>query len=209
MDDKKKELILEIADYIIETKTSIRKTAEQFHLSKTTVSKYMSEYLPKINKAKHKEIQKIIKVSDGTLSEEDIKRIEREYELYIKGYTLEKIALETGNSYQQVQRDISTRLQKIDKEKMVLAEQIKASNIRSNESTLEEKIESLKLIEMQYQLCLQGYSISEIATSLKCSFASVQRNLALLEVIDKKKYLEVKKILEQNQKETQIKRGNK
>lgn len=209
MDDKKKELVLEIADYIIRTKKSIRKTAEQFHLSKTTISKYMSEYLPKINKEKYREIQKIIKVSDGTLSEDDIKRVEMEYELYIKGYTLEKIALETGNSYQQVQRDISTRLQKIDKEKMVLAEQVKASNIRSNESTLEEKIENLKLMETEYKLCLQGYSISEIATYLNCSPSSVQRNLALLEVVDKKKYQEVKKKLDQNQLETRIKKSNR
>lgn len=206
MDEKKKELILEIADYIIETKTSIRKTAVQFHLSKTTISKYMSEYLPKINNAKYKEIQKIIKVSDGTLSEEDIKRVEMEYDLYIEGYTLKEIALETGNSYQQVQRDISIRLQKIDKEKMAIAEQVKATNIRSNESTLEEKIENLKLIEIQYQLCLQGYNISEIADTLQCSFSSVQRNLALLEIIDKKKYQEVRKILDQSQKETQIKK---
>jgi putative DeoR family transcriptional regulator (stage III sporulation protein D) len=43
------ERVLEVANYIIESKATIRKTAKVFGVSKSTIHKDMTERLPKIN----------------------------------------------------------------------------------------------------------------------------------------------------------------
>lgn len=48
------------ADYILKTRSTIRKTAQVFNVSKSTVHKDMKERLPKINKYKYEKIKKIM-----------------------------------------------------------------------------------------------------------------------------------------------------
>jgi putative DeoR family transcriptional regulator, stage III sporulation protein D len=43
------ERVLEVANYIIDSKATIRKTAKVFGVSKSTIHKDMTERLPKIN----------------------------------------------------------------------------------------------------------------------------------------------------------------
>jgi putative DeoR family transcriptional regulator, stage III sporulation protein D len=43
------ERVLEVAQYIIDSKATIRKTAKAFGVSKSTIHKDMTERLPKIN----------------------------------------------------------------------------------------------------------------------------------------------------------------
>jgi len=43
------ERVLEVADYIINSKATIRKTAKVFGVSKSTIHKDMTERLPRIN----------------------------------------------------------------------------------------------------------------------------------------------------------------
>ena len=50
----------DIADYIIETKNTIRITAKVFGISKSTVHKDLKERLISINKNKYEEIKKIM-----------------------------------------------------------------------------------------------------------------------------------------------------
>ena len=45
------ERVLEVAQYIIDSKATIRKTAKVFGVSKSTIHKDMTERLPKINPA--------------------------------------------------------------------------------------------------------------------------------------------------------------
>ena len=49
MKDYIEERVLEVAQYIIESKATIRKTAKVFGISKSTIHKDMTERLPKIN----------------------------------------------------------------------------------------------------------------------------------------------------------------
>ena len=49
MKDYIEERVLEVAQYIIESKATIRKTAKVFGVSKSTIHKDMTERLPKIN----------------------------------------------------------------------------------------------------------------------------------------------------------------
>ncbi|AWZ49297.1 sporulation transcriptional regulator SpoIIID [Hathewaya limosa] len=49
MKDYIEQRVLEVAQYIIESKSTIRKTATVFGVSKSTIHKDMTERLPKIN----------------------------------------------------------------------------------------------------------------------------------------------------------------
>ncbi|SHE67405.1 sporulation transcriptional regulator SpoIIID [Clostridium fallax] len=49
MKDYIEERVLEVAQYIIDSKATIRKTASVFGVSKSTIHKDMTERLPKIN----------------------------------------------------------------------------------------------------------------------------------------------------------------
>lgn len=54
------ERALEIANYIIETKSTVRKTAQRFGISKSTVHKDVTERLEKINPSLANETRKIL-----------------------------------------------------------------------------------------------------------------------------------------------------
>mgnify|MGYP005976546791 CR=1 FL=1 len=51
MKDYIEERAVEIANYILENNATVRKTAKQFGVSKSTIHKDMTERLPKINPA--------------------------------------------------------------------------------------------------------------------------------------------------------------
>ena len=50
----------ELAVYMIETGSSIRGAAKQFHISKSTVHKDLSQRLPKYNQALYTQVRKIL-----------------------------------------------------------------------------------------------------------------------------------------------------
>jgi putative DeoR family transcriptional regulator (stage III sporulation protein D) len=54
------ERVLEVANYIIDSKATIRKTAKVFGVSKSTIHKDMTERLPKINAAIAQEAKNIL-----------------------------------------------------------------------------------------------------------------------------------------------------
>jgi putative DeoR family transcriptional regulator (stage III sporulation protein D) len=54
------ERVLEVANYIIDSKATIRKTAKVFGVSKSTIHKDMTERLPKINPAIAQEAKYIL-----------------------------------------------------------------------------------------------------------------------------------------------------
>ncbi|CAM2753983.1 sporulation transcriptional regulator SpoIIID [Hathewaya histolytica] len=57
------ERVLEVAKYIIESKSTIRKTAKVFGVSKSTIHKDMTERLPKINPQIADEAKYILEVN--------------------------------------------------------------------------------------------------------------------------------------------------
>jgi putative DeoR family transcriptional regulator, stage III sporulation protein D len=54
------ERVLEVANYIIDSKATIRKTAKVFGVSKSTIHKDMTERLPKINPGIAREAKDIL-----------------------------------------------------------------------------------------------------------------------------------------------------
>ena len=60
MKDYIEERVLEVANYIIDSKATIRKTAKVFGVSKSTIHKDMTERLPKINPSIAKEAKYIL-----------------------------------------------------------------------------------------------------------------------------------------------------
>ncbi|KRQ87729.1 Stage III sporulation protein D [Caloramator mitchellensis] len=63
MKDYIEERVLEVAQYIIETRATIRKAAKTFGVSKSTVHKDITERLPKINPQVAKEAKEILDVN--------------------------------------------------------------------------------------------------------------------------------------------------
>lgn len=60
MKDYIEERVLEVANYIIDSKATIRKTAKVFGVSKSTIHKDMTERLPKINPSIAQEAKNIL-----------------------------------------------------------------------------------------------------------------------------------------------------
>lgn len=60
MKDYMRERILEIADYILETKATVRQAAKIFGVSKSTVHKDMTERLLEINPEKAKLVKQVL-----------------------------------------------------------------------------------------------------------------------------------------------------
>lgn len=207
MNEEKIELIKQIADFIIENSCSYSKAAIHFKISKTTVGKYMKDILPKIDYKRYKLVREIVDSNtSGIITIEDVLRIEQEYILYLAGYTLKKISDLTGNSYSLVQRDLSNKLAKLDKEKSNQAKQVSYQNICWNTLNKQEKQNLVLIIELYYQLCIRGYKIDQIAYLTGSSYSSVQRGLSFLQIIDIQKYNLAKSQLSNNQERTQIKK---
>ena len=57
------ERVLEVAQYIIDSKATIRKTAKVFGVSKSTIHKDMTERLPKINPSFAEQTQNILELN--------------------------------------------------------------------------------------------------------------------------------------------------
>lgn len=63
MKDYIEERVLEVANYIIDSKSIIRKAAKMFGVSKSTIHKDITERLPKINPQIAKEAKKILDIN--------------------------------------------------------------------------------------------------------------------------------------------------
>ena len=61
MINKINERVLKETEYIIKTNKTVRETALEFNISKSTVHKDIQERLPKINKKLYKIIQNVLK----------------------------------------------------------------------------------------------------------------------------------------------------
>lgn len=103
-------LVDEIADYIIATGSSTRKTAKNFGISNYTVSQYMKDRLPEYDE-RYKKIQNILDSHQQTVDKEITqKRLREELSLFLAGKSLEEIAAMKHLSVSQISRDFSERL---------------------------------------------------------------------------------------------------
>lgn len=60
MQDYIQERVLEVCQYILETKSTVRQVAKKFGVSKSTVHKDITERLPVINADKAREVKKVL-----------------------------------------------------------------------------------------------------------------------------------------------------
>lgn len=113
------EEIIRIADYIIENHSSIRETAKVFDIGKSTVYDRIHEKLPIINIRKYKEVFDILmeNKSFSTNNKQVIEQVLNCYTLLKNGITSQEICDKLGIGRNVLQRNLTTRLRKIDKSK--------------------------------------------------------------------------------------------
>ena len=60
MNDYIEERTIDVANYIIENKCTVRAAAKKFNISKSTIHKDITERLPRLNKVVYEETRKIL-----------------------------------------------------------------------------------------------------------------------------------------------------
>lgn len=63
MQDYIEERVLEVANYIIETGSTVRTTAAKFGVSKSTIHKDMTQRLPSIRRSLYQEVRNVLDVN--------------------------------------------------------------------------------------------------------------------------------------------------
>ena len=56
---------VELGEYIIQSKATVRKTAKKFGISKSTVHKDVSERLKKVNPQLYREVKSVLEINKG------------------------------------------------------------------------------------------------------------------------------------------------
>ena len=120
------ELYIDIANYIIENKSSVRETAKVFGIGKTTVHDYIQKKLPNISIKHYKAVFDVLmeNKSFSTNNKKVIEQVLTSYNYLAVGNTIEEIGKIQGLSWNVVQRNLTTRLSKIDKEKYTIAKEV-------------------------------------------------------------------------------------
>ena len=123
---KDNELYIDIANHIIENKSSVRETAKSFGIGKTTVHDYIQKKLPNISIKHYKAVFDVLmeNKSFSTNNKKVIEQVLTSYNYLAVGNTIEEIGKIQGLSWNVVQRNLTTRLSKIDKEKYKIAKEV-------------------------------------------------------------------------------------
>lgn len=117
-DEERNKKVIEVANYIIENKSSTRRAAEQFNISNATVSDWMNYLLKNLNNSKFLKVQEVLN-GNKPKTIDDIKVKKRVLEaasLIIQEHTVLEIASELGVSANVINEDLQTRLPRISKE---------------------------------------------------------------------------------------------
>lgn len=132
------EITIKIADYIILTGSSTRKTAVEFGLSNVTILTLMNKVLPNLDMQKYLKVQEILQRNKPkTINDEEVRnRVLESAELIKQGLTVGEIAKQKNLSVHIIYEDLQTRLQRISQD---LYEEIKdiemqnsLNNLKSN-----------------------------------------------------------------------------
>ena len=110
------EEIIDIANYIIDNHSSIRETAKVFGIGKSTVLDRIHEKLPIINIVLYKEVFDILieNKSFSTNNKQIIEQVLNCYNLLKNGLSSQEICNRLGIGRNVLQRNLTTRLRKID-----------------------------------------------------------------------------------------------
>ena len=110
---------IEIANYIIKNKASLRNTAAHFGLGKTTIFDFIHERLPALSIKLYKEVFDVLmeNKSFATDKKEIIEQVLQTYESFMRHNSCREVEEELGLSRNVVQRNLTTRLKQISLEK--------------------------------------------------------------------------------------------
>lgn len=127
----------DIAKYIIENKASLRQTAAYFHLGKTTIFDYIHEKLPTLSISLYKQVFDVLMENKSFVPEkkEIMEQVLATYESFMRHGSCREVEEELGLSRNVVQRNLTTRLKQISKEKY---EQVK-QHLEANQTRVLEE----------------------------------------------------------------------
>ena len=123
----------DIATYIIKNKASLRQTAAYFHLGKTTIFDYIHEKLPTLSIRLYKQVFDVLMENKSFAPDkkETMEQVMATYESFMRHGSCREVEEELGLSRNVVQRNLTTRLKKISKEKYEQVKQrLEANQIR-------------------------------------------------------------------------------
>ena len=175
MDEKIRTKVIDMARYIIENKSSTRKTGEHFGVSNFTVSDYINKKLPYIDPMLYKEAILVLEENKpkSIRNENVVLRVRNAVELLKQGLTVNEIAKELKTTPEVIYNDFHNRLEKLDKEECETVKKILAknryNNLNNNSNVIEEtsirpilKGQSLEIIAnvaLHFRLSLNSISI--------------------------------------------------
>ena len=122
--------VIAIADYIINNHSSIRNTAEHFKLGKSTIHDKVHEKLPYIDIYKYKQVFDVLveNKSFNVNKKEIVEQVLSCYLLLKNGLFSQEICSKLNIGRNVLQRNLTTRLGKIDKEKALEVKEILKEN---------------------------------------------------------------------------------
>ena len=126
-----------IANYIIQNKASLRNTAIHFGMGKTTVFDYVHERLPVLSIRLYKQVFDVLMENKSFAADkkEIIEQVLQTYESFMRHNSCKEVEEELGLSRNVVQRNLTTRLKKVSKERY---ERVKKKLEENQQRALEE-----------------------------------------------------------------------
>lgn len=123
--ERENQIYADVAEYMIVHQSSLRKTAEEFHLGKSTIFDYVHEKLPKVSIVLYKQVFDVLtqNKSFSTNNKKVIEQVLDSYQLLMEGKTSAEIAEAQGVGRNVVQRNLTGRLKAIDSKKYLLAQE--------------------------------------------------------------------------------------
>lgn len=117
--------VIDVANYIIETKSSVRDTSKKFDKSKTTIHEYMTDRLPSISITLYKKVFDVMQNHKSlSLEYKETQTIAmKEYYLLKNGSTIKEISELLNQPRNKIQRDLAERFSVIDKDKAIDAKE--------------------------------------------------------------------------------------
>lgn len=113
--DELEKKIISVAEHIIETGDSYRKTAKKFGISAPTVLSYCKKYKKMYPIKANLLDEQINKNKEETIERDEVKqRVLENTKLLLNGKTIEEIAVQTNTDYWIVYRDLTVRLKMLD-----------------------------------------------------------------------------------------------
>lgn len=164
-DEEREKLIIEVANDAIKTADSYKKLGERHGISNATVNDYLYKRLPILDPDRFKKVNEIYSKKNPQKRKNSIntiKRIFKEYNLVMKGKSLEEISKITGETIMVVQRDLQSRLPQLSERlgKMVqgVLKYNSFLNLKNFDEDLSKEIDKYRFNDVELKILISGCS---------------------------------------------------